>query len=93
MHGDLRRKVRSLLASGERRIQLDLTRLSDLDAAGIGELIAVYNSATAASGTLQVTKAGRRVRTLLEAAGVHRLLTVGTPAHVTVDDRRCQLHC
>ena len=90
MQGDLSGRVRSLLATGERCIRLDLTGLSDIDAAGIGELIAAFNIATAASGTLQVTQASRRVRTLLEAAGVLRLLSAGIPTRRRPDDRRCQ---
>jgi anti-anti-sigma regulatory factor len=88
VHGDLSRRVGSLLASGERQIELDLTRLSDLDAAGIGELIVAFNTATAACGTLQVTQPSRRVRTMLEAVGVLPLLSSGSRGRGPVGDHR-----
>jgi hypothetical protein len=39
--------VYSLLLDGERRILLDLGRLSDLDAGGVGELVHAFNTTNA----------------------------------------------
>jgi len=36
---ELSRRISGLLARGERRILLDLAQLTDIDAAGIGELV------------------------------------------------------
>ena len=70
----LRRAVTALLLSGERHILLDLTALTDLDGAGIGELVNVSNMATAAGGTLQIACARASVRRLLDMVGVLRVL-------------------
>jgi len=71
----LRKRVAALLGRGERRIVLDLARLSDIDAAGIGELLRAYQATTAAGGELHIANASKRVRELLEIAGVLTLLT------------------
>ena len=73
----LRRSVEALLDRGERRVVLDLARLSAIDAAGIGELMRVRSTTTAAGGVLHVARAGRRVRTLLRVTGVFALLSTG----------------
>jgi len=74
---ELRQSVRELLVRGERRILLDLSRLSHLDAAGVGELVGAFNTTNAAGGVLQIAHARGRVRQLLQAAGVLQLLTAG----------------
>jgi anti-anti-sigma factor len=73
--GELRRSVGTLLRRGGRRILLDLSRVSALDAGGLGELINAYNMTVAAHGVLQVVNASARVRELLDRAGVVRLLS------------------
>ena len=70
----LRRAVTALLLNGERHILLDLAALTDLDAAGIGELVNVSNMTTAAGGTLQIARARTSVRRLLEGVGLLRAL-------------------
>src|SRR5215510_2930242 len=62
---ELRHEVAELVGLGERHILLDLTRLSDIDAAGIGELVRVFNITRSAGGRLRVANATRRVRRLL----------------------------
>jgi anti-anti-sigma factor len=71
----LRQKVEALLSCGQRRIVLNLARLSDIDAAGIGELMRAYHLTSAVGGVLQIAHAGRRVRQLLEVAGVLSVLS------------------
>ena len=73
--GDLLPRVRALLRRGERRILLDLTGVSVLDAAGLGELVRAYNLARAANGMLRVLAPAGRVRTLLSRVGLLELLT------------------
>jgi anti-anti-sigma factor len=77
----LRRAVTALLVNGERNILLDLAALTDLDAAGIGELVNVSNMTTAAGGTLQIALASTSVRRLLDAVGPLLVLEdTSTPA-------------
>ena len=70
----LRRAVTALLLDGERHILLDLAAVTDLDAAGIGELVQVSNLTTAAGGTLQIARARASVRRLLDRVGLLRVL-------------------
>lgn len=70
----LSERVQALLARGELGILLDLTRLSDIDAAGVGQLARTYAATSAAGGILQIANPSRRVRRLLEVAGLWSLL-------------------
>jgi len=71
---ELRHRVDALLRRGDRCIVLDLEQLSDIDAAGIGELIRAFNLARAGGAAFRLVGTRGRVRHLLEVAGVLRLL-------------------
>ena len=73
---ELRHRVHALLRRGDRRILLDLGGVSDLDAAGLGELVRAYNVTIAANGVLRVAHAFGRVRELLDRVGLFDLLDV-----------------
>lgn len=75
VEGELRRSISSLLRRGGRRILLDLSRVSALDAGGVGELVAVYNMAVAAQGTVRIVNTTSRVRELLDRVGLFDLLS------------------
>jgi anti-anti-sigma factor len=75
LNAALRRQVQALIDRGERSIVLDLDRLSDLDAAGIGELVRMYNMVVAAKGTLRIARATGKVRRILERVGLFSLLS------------------
>jgi anti-anti-sigma factor len=62
--------MRGLLRRGERDIVLDLARVSSIDAAGVGELVRAYNLAAAMDGLLRVAHVTKRVREMLERAGL-----------------------
>jgi anti-anti-sigma factor len=74
----LMRQVQDELRSGARRVQLDLSGVTSLDAAGIGELINAFNATTAAGARLNVVHARPRVRRMLTAVGVLELLEGST---------------
>ena len=71
----LRRQVRVLLLRGERRIVLDLTDIPVIDAAGIGELVKVFNMSAAADAQLRIVNAAKWVRQILEFVGLFELLS------------------
>ena len=85
---DLRHRVRALLRRGNRRILLDLAAVSDLDAAGVGELVRAYNMTVAANGVLRVAHAFGRIRELLARVGLFDLLNVNSELGVTGQDLR-----
>ena len=76
-------RVHAALRCGARRVRLDLSRLSSIDAAGVAELIAAFNATKAVGGVLDIAHAGRHVRRVLEVTGVYTLLTVCEPASVS----------
>jgi anti-anti-sigma factor len=75
LESGLMHRVHAVLCRGVRTVRLDLLRLSSIDAAGVGELVAVFNATKAAGGVLYISHAGRRVRRMLEATGVYAMLT------------------
>jgi anti-sigma B factor antagonist len=76
---DLRRRVEALLAHGRRCILLDLANVTDLDAAGLGELVRVYTLAAAPKGELWIRNSTGRIRKLLDLAGLFEILSVPSP--------------
>ena len=76
---ELSDRVESLLRRGERRIVLNLAQLKDIDAAGLGELVHVFNVTNAAGASLQIDDAPRHVRRLLRVTGLERVLRGGDP--------------
>lgn len=70
----LQHNVRELLRRGERRIVLDMSAVSNIDAAGVGELVRTLNMATDMNGILRIANASRWVRELLEHAHLFDLL-------------------
>jgi len=70
----LRHRIWALLRHGERRIVLDLSGVSRIDAAGVGELIRTFNMTAAVSGALRIVNASAWVREILERAHLFELL-------------------
>jgi anti-anti-sigma factor len=83
----LTQRIETAIRRGVRRIRLDLSRLSTIDAAGVGELVTAFQATTAAGGVLDIESTNRRVRRILEAAGVFTLLSADHRA--TTDVRPC----
>jgi anti-anti-sigma factor len=72
---DLELAVHAVLRGGARRIELDLAAVSALDAGGVGELVQVFNQATAAHCVLRIVSTPARVQELLCKAGLVDFLT------------------
>ena|SRR5215211_2483337 len=67
---ELRRQVQALLDDGARHIVVDLAGVAAVDAAGVGELTAVYNAVNAAGGVLHVIHLQSRPRHVLAVVGL-----------------------
>jgi len=72
---ELATRVRVLLQRGERRIVLDLSSVSLIDAAGVGVLVRAYNVACAMDASLRIAHATKRVREILTRVGLFDLLS------------------
>lgn len=83
LNGELRRNVRMLVRHGVRRVVLDLSSVTKIDAAGVGELVRVFNLTTAAGRVLQVVGARPWVRDVLVRAGLFGILSEGGSPAIT----------
>ncbi|MCA1584833.1 MAG: STAS domain-containing protein [Acidobacteria bacterium] len=66
--------VASLLAAGDRRVLLDLSKVTYVDSATIGCLMDLYRQTTAAGGSLKLAGVQKRVETMLTMTGAHNFL-------------------
>jgi anti-sigma B factor antagonist len=69
----LKDKVQSLLQQGHTKLVLDLSAVSYVDSAGLGELVQAYATTKNRGGALKLHGLGKRLRDLLV---VTKLLTV-----------------
>jgi anti-sigma B factor antagonist len=68
-----REKVKSLLASGKKKIVLNLSNVSYIDSAGLGTLVATFHSARSQGATLKLANLGSKFKEVLQ---VTKLMTV-----------------
>lgn len=73
---DFSNAVTSLLASGERKVLIDLAPVSYVDSATIGCLMDLYRQTTAAGGVLKLSGVQKRVETMLTMTGAHNFLEI-----------------
>jgi anti-sigma B factor antagonist len=68
--------VTSLIASGERKLLIDLSSVGYVDSATIGCLMDLYRQAAAAGGTLKLAGVQKRVETMLTMTGAQNFIEV-----------------
>ena len=68
--------VTGLLAGGDRKVLIDLSKVTYVDSATIGCLMDLYRQASAAGGTLKLAGVQKRVETMLTMTGAHNFLEV-----------------
>jgi anti-anti-sigma factor len=68
--------ITALIASGERRVLLDLSTVTYVDSATIGCLMDLYRQATAAGGSLKLAGVQKRVETMLSMTGAQHFLEI-----------------
>lgn len=71
--GGLRERVKQLLAENKKKLLLNMERVSFIDSAGVGTLVAAYTSAKAQGGQLKMCSLTKRFQETLQ---VTRLITV-----------------
>jgi anti-anti-sigma factor len=74
---ELRHRVHAQLRCGEREILVDVGRLSNIDAAGIGQLVRVYNVTKAVKAEFRLANATARVRDVLQRVGLFDVMNAG----------------
>ena len=68
--------VMGLLTSGDKKVMIDLSKVTYVDSATIGCLMDLYRQATAAGGQLRLAGVNKRVETMLTMTGAHNFLEV-----------------
>jgi anti-sigma B factor antagonist len=66
--------VVALLAQGEKKVIIDLSRVTYVDSATIGCFMDLYRQATAAGATLKLAGVQKRVETMLTMTGAQNFL-------------------
>ena len=72
--------VTQLIASGERRVIVNLSSVGYVDSATIGCLMDLYRQATAAGGALKLAGVQKRVETMLTMTGARSTMMRFSPA-------------
>ena len=71
--GQLRTKIKDLLAQGKKRLVLDLGDVSYIDSAGLGTLVAGYTSSQSQEASLKLANLTKKFR---EQLNITKLVTV-----------------
>ena len=66
--------VTGLLAAGDRKVLIDLSKVTYVDSATIGCLMDLYRQTSAAGGVLRLAGVQKRVETMLTMTGAHNFL-------------------
>ena len=66
--------VMSLLTGGDKKVMIDLSKVTYVDSATIGCLMDLYRQTTAAGGELRLAGVNKRVETMLTMTGAHNFL-------------------
>jgi anti-sigma B factor antagonist len=78
----LRNVLRDLLEAGQKNILLNLSEVSYIDSAGIGELVAGYTSVANRGGTVKLLGLTNRVHDLLQITKLYTVFDIHeTEAH------------
>ena len=66
--------VAGLLAGGDRKVLIDLSKVTYVDSATIGCLMDLYRQTSAVGGVLRLAGVQKRVETMLTMTGAHNFL-------------------
>jgi anti-sigma B factor antagonist len=69
----LRETVKGLLAAGKKKVVLNMDRITYIDSAGLGTLVATFHSARSQGATLKLANLGAKFKEVLQ---VTKLMTV-----------------
>ena len=73
---DLRREIDDLIEAGRRHIVLSLEKVSFMDSAGLGELVACYKRAVDKGGTIKILRPTGKVADLLSLTKITEILEI-----------------
>ena len=68
--------VMALLTGGDKKVMIDLSKVTYVDSATIGCLMDLYRQTTAAGGELRLSGVNKRVETMLTMTGAQNFLEI-----------------
>ena len=68
--------VMSLLAGGDKKVVIDLSKVTYVDSATIGCLMDIYRQTTASGGELRLAGVNKRVETMLTMTGAQNFIEI-----------------
>ena len=72
----LREKVKSLLASGQKKIVLNMDNVTYIDSSGLGALVAAHTSARAQGAFLKLSHLGSKFQEILQVTKLYTVFEV-----------------
>jgi len=72
----LREAVHEALGEGRQHLLLDMSRVTSMDSAGVGELVAAYASARNRGAQLKLLKLSPKVAAVLQITQIHGVLPI-----------------
>ena len=72
----LRDTVRDLIAKGDRKVLLNLSNVTYIDSAGIGDLVTAFTSMANRGGTLKLVGLTNRVKDLLQITKLYTVFDI-----------------
>ncbi len=69
-------KIRDLMSGDQKKVLLNLSEVTYIDSAGIGELVSGLTSATSAGGKLKLLRPSKRVSDLLRLTKIYNVFEV-----------------
>jgi anti-anti-sigma factor len=72
--GDLEQLRREVLEQSDSRVIVDLSRVTRIDSAGLGQLMGCYTHLVRNAGTMKIVNARPEVRKILDMTGISTLL-------------------
>ena len=76
MLSDFSATVSGLVAAGESKVVIDMSKVSYVDSASIGCLMDLYRQSTHAGGSLKLAGVQNRVETMLTLTGTQNFITL-----------------
>lgn len=71
---ELEQLRREVLEQSDSRVIIDLSRVTKIDSAGLGQLMGCYSHLVRNAGTMKIVNAGPQVRRMLDMTGISALL-------------------
>ena len=74
--GQLRDRIRSLIAEGKKKIVLNLAQVDYIDSSGVGELVSSYTAVRNAGGDLKLLSLTKKVQDVLNVTKLYTVFDI-----------------